>query len=162
MSEANESSSPAGPRGALSASAELVGYAGLAPLIACFAGMALLPEVQQRYLAQRIAIAWGGALLAFVGAVHWGLALAGRLAWTPRRILGAVLPALAGAAAWLLGGQRAFALLVVGFGLFWLYEHRSVGVELPPAYLRLRRNSSLAICAVLALLMILSDTVGLD
>ncbi len=141
--------------------AEIVSYAGVAPFILCLLGVAMLPGYEQRELAQRIAISYGAVVLAFVGAVHWGLALAGQLAWSPLRIGGAVVPALLGVAATLLGGQRALALLVVGFGVFWLYEHRSVGAELPPAYLSLRRNLSLVVCALLAFTMILSDTAGL-
>ena len=61
----------------------------------------------------------------------------------------------------LVGGQRGLALLVAGFGLFWIYEHRRLGERLPPDYLRLRRNLSLAVCSLLALTMILSDAKGL-
>ncbi len=142
--------------------AEWLGYLGVAPLVLCLAGVGLLPEYGGRELAQRIALAWGAALLAFTGAVHFGLALAGRLPWEPRRIGAAVLPAVVGAAAVLAGGQRGLALLVVGFGLFWLYEHRALGALLPPPYLSLRRNLSLAICMLLALTMIASDAAALS
>jgi hypothetical protein len=81
--------------------------------------------------------------------------------WRAVRIAGAILPALLGVVATVLGGQRGLALLVVGFGLFWLYEHRSVGGELPAAYVSLRRNLSLVVCTVLAVTMIVSDTAGL-
>ncbi|TLY74228.1 MAG: DUF3429 domain-containing protein, partial [Gammaproteobacteria bacterium] len=109
----------------LNTMAETVSYAGVAPFVLCLLGVGMLPGYEERELAQRIAIAYGAVVLAFAGAVHWGLALAGRLPWTPLRIGGAVLPALLGAAAAVLGGQRGLALLVVGFGSFWLYEHRS-------------------------------------
>jgi hypothetical protein len=145
----------------LSATAELLGYLALVPLAAGFAGMALLPDYAQRELAQRLAIAWGAATLGFMGGVHWGLALAGRLAWSPLRIAGSVAPAIAGAASMLLSGQRGLGLLVVGFGVFWLYEHRNVAKELPEDYLKLRRNLSVAVCVLLALTMILSESVGL-
>jgi hypothetical protein len=141
--------------------AEWLGYLGIAPLVLCLAGVGLLPEYAGRELAQRIALAWGAVLLAFTGAVHFGLALAGRLPWQPRHVAAAVLPAVVGAAAVLTGGQRGLALLVVGFGLFWLYEHRALGPLLPPAYLSLRRNLSLAICMLLALTMIASDAAAL-
>jgi hypothetical protein len=96
-----------------------------------------------------------------MGGVHWGLALAGRIAWRPLRIAGSILPAIVGAASVLLGGQRGLGLLVVGFGVFWLYEHRNVATELPEDYLKLRRNLSVAVCVLLALTMILSESVGL-
>ena len=145
----------------LNTTAEIVGYAGVVPFVLCLLGVALLRDYEYRELAQRIAVAYGAAVLAFVGAVHWGLALAGCLSWRPVRIGGAVLPALLGVTSTLLGGQHGLALLVVGFGVFWLYEHRSVGGELPAEYLSLRRNLSLVVCTLLAVTMILSDTAGL-
>jgi Protein of unknown function (DUF3429) len=145
----------------LNTSAEIVSYAGVVPFVLCLLGITLLPGYGARELAQRIAISYGAVVLAFIGAVHWGLALAGRMSWGWVRILGAVVPALLGATATLLGGQHGLALLVVGFGLFWLYEHRRVGDELPADYVSLRRNLSLVVCTLLALTMILSDTAGL-
>jgi len=145
----------------LGSAAEIAGYLALVPLVVCLAGVALHPGYAGRELAQRAAIAWGAALLAFTGAVHWGLALAGRLPSGAARMAAASAPAMAAAAAVLIDGQRALALLVVGFGVFWLYEHRSLGGVLPPAYLALRRNLSLAICTLLALTMIASQAGGL-
>jgi hypothetical protein len=141
--------------------AEWLGYLAVAPLVLCLAGVGLLPDYGGRELAQRVALAWGAVLLAFTGAVHFGLALAGRLPWETRRLAAAVLPAVVGALAVLAGGQRGLALLVVGFGLFWLYEHRALGALLPAPYLSLRRNLSLAICMLLALTMIASDAAAL-
>ena len=87
----------------LNTTAEIVSYAGVVPFVLCLLGVALLPTYGQRELAQRIAISYGAVVLAFVGAVHWGLALAGRLAWRPMRVAGSVVPALLGAAGVLLG-----------------------------------------------------------
>jgi hypothetical protein len=145
----------------LNTTAEIVSYAGVVPFVLCLLGVALLPKYGERELAQRIAIAYGAVVLAFIGAVHWGLALGGRMVWSPMRIAGSVIPALLGGAGIIVGGQRGLALLVVGFGAFWLYEHRNVGAELPTAYLNLRRNLSLVVCTLLAVTMILSDTAGL-
>jgi len=145
----------------LNTTAEIVSYAGVLPFVLCLLGVALLRDYAYRELAQRIAISYGAAVLSFVGAVHWGLALAGYLPWRPVRIGAAVLPAIVGVTATILGGQRGLALLVVGFGVFCLYEHRSVGGELPPDYLSLRRNLSLVVCTLLAVTMILSDSAGL-
>ncbi len=154
-----EPSSAPGP--SFGAAAEIAAYAGLVPFIACPVAMAFLPSYELRLLAQQIALAYGAAVLASVGAVHWGLALAGRLTWGPQRIAGAILPGVCAAASVVLNGQRGLALLVVSLGVFWLYEHRSVGEELPEDYLRLRRNLTMAGCCLLAFTMILSDSVGL-
>ena len=142
--------------------AELTSYIGVAPFVLCLLGVGLLPDYGQRELAQRVAIAYGAAVLTFVGAVHWGLALGGRMPWRPIRIVGAVTPAAVAAAAVVVGGQKGLALLVVGLGVFWLYEHRNVGRELPHEYLSLRRNLSLAACVLLALTLMLSDNAGLS
>jgi len=145
----------------LSSAAELLGYLTVAPLLVCLSCVAVLSGYADRELAQRSAIAWGAVLLGCTGAVHWGLALAGRLPATGARTAAAAVPPLLAATAVIVGGQRALALLVVGFGLFWLYEHRWLGAQLPPAYLSLRRNLSLAIVSVLALTLIASDAAGL-
>jgi hypothetical protein len=143
------------------AAVEWAGYLSLAPLVLCLAGVGLLPAYAWRELAQRTAIAWGAVLLAFAGAVHFGLALGGRLPWERAHIGAALAPALLGAAAVVAGGQRGLALLVVGFGGFWLYEHRVLGAQLPAAYLNLRRQITLATCMLLALTMFVSDAAGL-
>jgi hypothetical protein len=140
--------------------AEWAGYLMVAPLAACLAGVGLSPGYPMQELAQRSAIAWGAVLLAFTGAVHWGLALAGRLPW--QRAHGALAAPLIGAAGVVVGGQRGIALLAVGFGGFWLYEHRVLGELLPAAYLGLRRQLSLAICVLLAVILFVSDAAGLS
>jgi hypothetical protein len=141
--------------------AEWASYLGVAPLVVCLAGVGLLPALAWQELAQRAAIAWGAVLLAGVAAVHWGFALAGRLPREGARLGGAVAPALIGAAAVVVGGQRGLALLVVGHGGFWFYEQRVLGSLLPPAYLSLRRQMTLATCMLLALTLFVSDTAGL-
>jgi hypothetical protein len=155
----SEQTPEAQPPAPLAAGLEWASYACVAPLLLGLAGVGLLPEHAARELAQRGTLAWGGALLAFTGAVHWGLKLAGRLPRTA--VVAALAPAACAAAAVTIGGQRGLALLVVGFGLFWLYEHRVLGAQLPPAYLSLRRQLSVAICVLLAVTMIISDANGL-
>jgi hypothetical protein len=147
-----------GPPGAMP---EWPAYLALLPLGMGLAGIALGADASVRELAQRLAIAWGAVLLACGGAVHWGLALGARLPWSARTLGAALLPAPVAAAAALLGGQRALALLVVGCGALWLYEHRVLGAQLPDAYLALRRMQSVGACALLTLSMFASERVGL-
>jgi uncharacterized protein DUF3429 len=146
----------------LEPTAEWLGYLVLVPFVLCLAGVGLLSEPAARELAQRIALGWGAVLLAFGGAVHFGLALAHRLPASAAHTGAAVVPALIGAAAVVLGGQRGLALLVVGWGAFWLYEHRVLGTQLPAAYLALRRQLTLAACILLALTLFASDAAGLS
>ncbi len=123
--------------------------------------MGLLPDYAARELAQRGTLAWGGVLLGCAGALHLGLMLAGALRATAAATAAAVAPALCAAAGILLGGQRGLALLTVGCGVFWLYEHRVLGAQLPKAYLDLRRHLSVAICVLLAMTMFVADAQGL-
>lgn len=137
-----------------------LGYAGWLPFVialACVAG-AETPEL--RVFGLRLALGWGAAILAFLGAVHWGLALAGRWSWSLSMALASVLPSLWAAASVIIGGARGLAALLAGFGLLWLYEHRQIGAAFPPPYLALRRILSIGVCALLALTVIASEGVG--
>ncbi len=136
-------------------------YACVAPLVAGLACVGLLGDPAARELAQRGTLAWAGVLLAAAGALHLGLMLAGRLRAGAPAVAAALAPALCAAAGILVGGQRGLALLTVGFGVFWLYEHRVLGAQLPPAYLDLRRHLSVAICVLLAMTMFVADAQGL-
>jgi hypothetical protein len=156
--DCGDAPSPASPP--LAPLFEATGYAGVLPFAAGLLGLVLLPTAGLRELAERGLIAYGAVILAFVGAVHFGLVLAGLLDASGLRIAGAILPSVTGATAVLLGDSRALGLLVVGFGTFWLYEHRSCAAQLPPGYLALRRNLSLAVCLLLAMAMIAADGAG--
>ncbi|MBS0581350.1 MAG: DUF3429 family protein [Proteobacteria bacterium] len=140
---------------------EWASYACIAPLLAGLACVGLLPDFAARELAQRGSLGWGGVLLGMSGAVHLGLMCAGRLPARGTAVTAALAPSLCGAAAIVVGGQRGLALLTVGFGLFWLYEHRLLGTQLPPAYVDLRRHLSVATCVLLAVTMFISDANGL-
>lgn len=137
------------------------GYAGLLPFLAALLGVWLAPDPRWQLLAQQVALAWGAVILAFVGALHWGFAFAGRLPATPVVITAAVLPSVIGAAAVLLAGQRGLALLIAGFGLFGIYEHRRWADFLAAEYLALRRRLTLSVCASLTLTVFASETAGL-
>jgi Protein of unknown function (DUF3429) len=147
--------------GRISSGAEWLGYAAVAPLLLCLAGVGLLPGAALQELAQHVAIAWGAVFLAGSGALHLGLLMAGTLPRAPRTLAGALLPSMLATLCVLSGGQRGLALLVVGFGGFWLYEHRALGALLPADYLGLRRQLTLASCVLLTLTMFLSDAAGL-
>ncbi|HEY2808481.1 MAG TPA: DUF3429 domain-containing protein [Steroidobacteraceae bacterium] len=151
----------AGAASRIAPALEWAGYACVAPLVAGLAGVGLLPDYAARELSQRGTLAWGGVVLAATGALHWGLMFAGQLRASAPAVAAAFTPALCAAAGILLGGQRGLALLTVGFGMFWLYEHRVLGAQLPPAYLDLRRHLSVAICVLLAMTMFVAEAHGL-
>jgi hypothetical protein len=128
-----------------------LGYGGVLPFVACVLGIALL-EGSAREFAARALLAYGAVILSFLGAVHWGLVLRAPGERAVARLVASVLPSLIAWAALLLPAGRGLTLLAVGFGGFWLYEHRVVGTSLlAPAYLGLRRQLTLAVCALLGL-----------
>jgi hypothetical protein len=134
-----------------------LGYGGVLPFAAGALGIALL-EGDLRLVATRALLAYGAVILSFLGAVHWGLLLRRPDPRIASRLLFGVLPALAGWIALLLPARLGLAVLVAAFGAFWLYEHRVLPDGwLPAAYLRLRRNLSLAVCSLLALGLIALD-----
>jgi hypothetical protein len=134
------------------------GYGGLLPFVAAWL-LALLAgseaSILQRSwalpLAESLALSWGAIILTFVAAVHWGLAVAGRWVWTVSTVLGAILPSVVALGALLIGGVQGIAVLVAGFGVFWLYEHHLCAESLPADYLALRRWLTLSVCALLTL-----------
>jgi len=133
------------------------GYLGLLPFVAALLCAVFGHGPLWWQVSERLALGWGAAILGYVSAVHWGLALAGRWPWTASIVLGSTLPSVLAAAAVLIGEGRGLALLVVGFGLFWLYEHRQHQQDLPADYLALRRNLSLTVCVLLAMSAIALD-----
>jgi hypothetical protein len=150
---------PASSRAGLGPGAVVAGWLGVLPFVAALAVVAFGPTMAWREFGLQVSLAWGAVILSFIAAVHWGLALAGFWRWHAGTVLGSVLPSLWAAGALLLGGSRGVALLLAGFGSFWLYEHRRVGSMLPPDYLALRRALSLTVCALLALTVIASGEV---
>jgi hypothetical protein len=139
------------PLGRLTLAARWAGFLGLLPFVFAL-GLVMLGSSQENaLLGLRLATAWGAVILAFIAAVHWGLAVGGRLSWSIKTIVGSTAPSVVGAAAVLVGGEKGMALLVVGFGLFWLFEHRTYADALPADYLDLRRVLTLGVCALLIL-----------
>lgn len=149
-------SSPAASAPSLPSSVSALGYAGLLPFAAATLGSVLL-DGEQRAFSLRALIAYAAVILSFLGAVHWGLALRAAGGEVGRAFAVGVLPSLVGWVALLLSERHALALLLAGFGAFWLYEHRIAGERwLPPDYLVLRRHLTLLVCSLLAVAALFS------
>ncbi len=136
----------------LPAPARLLGPAGLIP----FAGLALASLAGWEGAVGAL-VAYGATILAFIGAVHWGLALrapaAERSADWARLGLG-VLPALLAWLALLL--PASFGLGLLALGILGTAAVESLGARaglVPADYLRLRwlLSSGAAICLVAGL-----------
>jgi hypothetical protein len=145
----------------LPAWAKPLGYAGLIPFVACALVMLALPDAGTRHVAGRALLGYGAVILSFLGGVHWGLVLRGA---SPERAGGlmaaGVVPSIVGWVALLLPFEQAAAVLVAGFGLFWLYEHRVLGTAVLPAdYLALRRWLTLGVIASMGLALMVPSLV---
>lgn len=111
-----------------------LGLAGLLPFLAGLVGVSL----GQGWAGIALA-AYGAVILSFLGAVHWGLALAAPGVADGRRLIGGIVPSLV---AWLaLLAPLAAGLLMLGFGLLALVVVETFAARLgllPWSYLVLR------------------------
>lgn len=122
----------------------LLGVAGLIPFAAGALAVTLLPD--HRELAARLLLAYGATILAFLGGVHWGLAMAAggrdRTADPPAagRLALSVLPQLiAWSAFFWPNPATGMFILVIGIAATLLAEQRGARARLIPEwYLRLR------------------------
>jgi len=121
-----------------------LGYAGLIPLVAALAGFLFSSDARQAYFAHQF-IAYGAVILAFVGAVHWGVALGGGRMRVMRLSI-SILPALLAWAALLLPAATAAWLLLLGFITVRAWEASPpVASTLPAWYRGLRTHLTLAV-----------------
>ena len=142
---------PFDPR--LPRSAAWLGYGGLLPFI----GLALVAWADRHHglVWADALVAYGAVILSFVGALHWGFAMA--LPGMPQALrrncfVWSVVPALIAWPAMMLEPVLGAPLLMVGFVAHIWQDHRLAGrVELPAWYLPLRRQLSIVACVCLAL-----------
>ncbi|HUA76853.1 MAG TPA: DUF3429 domain-containing protein [Acetobacteraceae bacterium] len=137
--------------------ATLLGLAGLLPLLFC--GFESLTRAADWALPALIG--YGAVTLAFLGAVHWGFALAPATTPSPpqaerlRLTLG-TLPALAGWAALLLPRWAGLLVLIAGFIACVVIEaagHRRALV--PSGYMWLRWAHTIIVVAILTTVLVL-------
>jgi hypothetical protein len=123
-----------------------------------FAGLAAGVVVSRDYGAScsRALLGYGVVILSFVGALHWGFAMAwGALGCQERRrlFIWSVLPALLAWIAMLLAPPMGYALLVAGFIAHYSQDLRLVRLipgALPDWYLPLRTRLTVGACVCLA------------
>lgn len=128
-----------------------LGLGGLIPFAACTA--VALGGGPFSGLAEDALLAYGAVILAFLGAVHWGLALAapGDAAAARTRLTLGVLPSLIGWVALVAPNWIGFGVLVAGFAATWAAEETGARAgRLGSAYLWLRRGLTLAVVAMLS------------
>lgn len=127
-----------------------LGYGGLLPFLA--AAGALLAGVQPE-LARQALLAYGAAILSFVGALHWGFAMtipALTAQERTRLFAWSTIPALAAWLALLLPPAGAATLLMAGFVAHYMQDRRLAARHpLPAWYLPLRLQLSAVACLCL-------------
>ena len=128
-----------------------LGYGGLLPFI----GLVILMLVDPVHgpLWSGALIGYGAVILSFVGALHWGVAMAAPgldPALRRHAFIWSVMPALIAWPATMLAGTLASLLLVVGFVLHLLQDLRlAPAAKLPAWYLPLRGQLTLVACVCL-------------
>lgn len=138
---------------ALPRSAAWLGFGGLLPFI----GLALTAFVDRHHgiVWADALVAYGAVILSFVGALHWGFAMA--LPGMPQALrrncfVWSVVPALIAWPAMMLEPVLGAPLLMAGFVAHIWQDHRLAGrIALPAWYLPLRRQLSIVACVCLAL-----------
>ncbi len=134
----------------LPASARALGYAGLIPFIAS-AAACWLTQGETKAFAQQALQAYGAVILSFLGAVHWGIALAQRNT-APLPYVVSNVPALVAWLALLLPFTNGSVLLTfVLIGCWWV-DTQSLRVQaFGKSYLKLRTHLTIgALLCVMA------------
>ena len=132
--------------------AKALGYAGLIPFIVFSIGCWIpLPFVSN---AAGILVAYGAVILSFMGAVHWGVAMASSDPNRGKYFIASVIPALVAWPALLVATQLAMIILLIGFIGLYVYDRSVEQSQVLAAWyipLRTRLTSVVAICLLTAL-----------
>jgi hypothetical protein len=128
-----------------------LGYGGLLPFVGT--ALACFLEPNHRSLWLQMLLAYGAVILSFVGALHWGFAMAhpasagqgasGMYIWS-------IVPSLVGWVAVLVSPAFGAALLIAGFLTHYRQDLRLARLlQLPPWYLPLRLQLTVVACLCL-------------
>ena len=128
-----------------------LGYGGLLPFLALAAVGLWAPSTPWWSAAL---LAYGAVILSFVGALHWGFAMAQSGLSAPERtrcFVWSVVPSLMAWPATLLPAAPGAALLIAGFAAHLVQDHRlAARTSLPEWYLPLRWRLTVTACVCLA------------
>ena len=100
---------------------KLLGVAGLIPFTAFAAALWLFPDNYLGQLDQALR-GYGAVILAFMGAVHWGLGMHSKLGTNSYQLGLSVIPPLIGWLALLLPASWSYAVLLAGFSLLCIAD----------------------------------------
>jgi len=101
----------------------LLGYAGLIPFVMLSAALWLVPASYQVLVNQALLL-YASLILAFMGAVHWGLVMLQMEKNYQRQLIFSVVPALVAWLALFLPEVLNYSVLIVAFALLCLFDTR--------------------------------------
>ena len=129
--------------------AALLGYAGLIPFVVLSAALWLVPATYQVLINQALLL-YASLILAFMGAVHWGLAMLQTKMEYQRQLVFSVIPALVAWLALFLPEILNYSVLIIAFALLCLFDTRmSKTGRAPSWYPRLRSPLTTVVVASL-------------
>lgn len=138
--------------------AKALGYAGLIPFVVFSIGCWIpLPYVTN---APYILITYGAVILSFMGAVHWGVAMANKDQQQGKFFITSVLPALIAWPALLLAQSLALAILLAGFIGLYTYDRSVEKAQALPGWyipMRTRLTAVVVLCLASALLSVMMN-----
>ena len=116
----------------------LLGYAGLLPFVGLSVGLWIVPEAYEQVLHAAL-LGYASIILAFMGAVHWGLAMQDSGPIAGRQFVWSVMPALIAWFASVFSPMTRYSVLTVAFAALCLLDGRMIKLGKAPAwYLKLR------------------------
>lgn len=135
--------------------ANILGYGGLIPFVIFSIGSWIdLPGVTQAHSVQ-ILIAYGAIILSFMGAIHWGLAMAHDNENRSQPFIISIIPALTAWLALLMTNRWALIVLLIAFIVLYIYDRAAEKPQRLPAWylpMRMRLTIVVALCLTGALL----------
>ena len=127
----------------------LLGYAGLIPFVMLSAALWLVPPSYQVLVNQALLL-YASLILAFMGAVHWGLAMLQTKMEYQRQLVFSVIPALVAWFAFFLPEILNYSVLIIAFALLCLFDTRMAKTgRVPRWYPRLRSPLTAVVVASL-------------
>ena len=132
----------------------VLGVAGLAPFFAGAVGLWLFDSAPRREATLQLLLTYCAVILAFMGAIHWGMVMIRSEYATRGPMIRAVLPALLAWAALALPPLASMAAFLIGFPAVLAMDLHAVNSGLAPRwYRRLRIPLTLAVVACLGTAM---------
>lgn len=135
--------------------AKALGYAGLIPFLVFSIGCWVpLPYVAN---APFILTTYGAVILSFMGAVHWGVAMARQDQHRDNYFIASIIPALIAWAALLLTQAMALVILLVGFIGLYVYDRSVEKAQALPGWyipMRTRLTAVVVLCLASAILSV--------